>query len=126
MNFIGKKYAHLVCFTDFTKGSDIMNVRLNALNNYTNAGKITGVNKSSSASSSKETASAMQEKNDVITISSRASDYSEVAKIQTSISSEVNSLGSDGRVSALKEAVARGEYNVSSYDIAGSILSRFA
>ena len=102
-----------------------MNIRLNALNNYANTGKIAKLNKGSNSADSKQT-SALAEKNDVITISSRAADYSEVAKVQTEISADVNSLSNESRVSAIKNAVANGEYNVSSYDIAGSILDRFA
>ena len=105
-------------------GSDVMNIRFNALQNY-------------GAQSIKNTVPAVKgaagevkqgfeiAKSDVVSIKADASDVA-AARVKTDIAANVNSLSSADRINAIKAKVADGSYFVSSEDIAGKILERFA
>ena len=64
-------------------------------------------------------------KNDVVSIKADASDVA-AARVKTTIAANVNSLSSADKINALKASIADGSYFVSSEDIAGKILERFA
>lgn len=101
-----------------------MNVRLNALNNYS-AGMIkTTKDMAAEKKITKGAAQSAAAKTDKISISANAADFS-AAKIRGEISASVNSLSGADRISAIKEKVANG-YFVSSEDLADRILDRFA
>ena len=102
-----------------------MSIRLNALKNY-NTTSVNSVSKSKDEKTSAvSTKNDMQVKADKVSITASAGDFS-AAKVQTKISANVNSLSSSDRINEIKKQIAEGTYNVTSEDIAESILDRFA
>ena len=117
-------FAITVLYCINSKGSDLMNINFNTFNK--------GVNKAGSVSNAgnivkNESAPVAggKIKSDVISISAGASDYSEIAKIRTSVAGGVNECGSSEKIASLRSAIANGSYNVSSEAVAGKILNRF-
>ena len=96
-----------------------MNIRLNALKNYNTraTAPVSKVNEAKLSSAKTQNSG----KTDMVSISANASDFS-AAKIQNEISAEVNSLSSGERIAEIKKQISEGTYNVSSQDIAASIL----
>lgn len=102
-----------------------MSIRFNTLKNYNtgvaSAPKKSGESKAVNGKLSGYTSG----KTDMVSISAKAADFS-AAKVKTTIAANVNSYSSAERISDIKEQVSAGTYNVSSQDIAKSILNRFA
>ena len=102
-----------------------MNIRFNALQNYgANSIKNTVPAAKGGSNDVKSTGFEIA-KSDVVSIKADASDVA-AARVKTDIAANVNSLSSADRISAIKAKVADGSYFVSSEDIAGRILERFA
>lgn len=59
---------------------------------------------------------------DKITFSGEASAKAEIGRVTSTVSAEVNSLGSAERLAALREQVQAGTYEVSAEDIADAII----
>lgn len=100
-----------------------MNIRFDAMRNYSTQGLKTPVPQKPSGEMRAQGLSAA--KNDVVSIKADASDVA-AAKVRSTISANVNSLSSADRINALKASIADGSYFVSSEDIAGKILERLA
>ena len=100
-----------------------MNIRFNAFKNYNT--QVSSVNNVDSKASGTKSKNVSAGKTDTVSISATASDFSS-AKVITDISSNVNGLSNNERVSSIKEQVKNGTYNVSSQAVADSILDRFA
>ena len=100
-----------------------MNIRLNALKNYNTraTSSVSKVSESKLSSVKTQTAG----KTDTVSIKANSADFS-AAKVQNEISANVNSLSNADRIAEIRQKIADGSYNVSSQDIAASILDRFA
>ena len=102
-----------------------MNIRLNnAMRNYGAQSLKTAPSAQKSGADTKAAGFEIS-KNDVVSIKADASDVA-AAKVKTTIAANVNSLSSAEKISALKASIADGSYFVSSEDIAGKILERYA
>ena len=107
-------------------GSDLMNIRFNALQNYGAQSLKSGIVPQKSSQADVSRAGSFEiAKSDVVSIKADASDVA-AAKVKTNIAANVNSLSSADRINALKESIKDGSYFVSGEDIAGKILERFA
>ena len=103
-----------------------MNIRLNnAMRNYSAQGLKTSAAAQKSVGSDVKAAGFDISKSDVVSIKADASDVA-AARVKTTIAANVNSLSSADKINALKASIADGSYFVSSEDIAGKILERFA
>lgn len=101
-----------------------MDIRFNALNSYSVSGKmnVSGAKKNSLNKNDKKISDV---KLDSISISNNAVKNSEIFKLNSTIRAEIDGASNSDKISALREAVKNGSYNVSSDDIAGAILDRF-
>ena len=103
-----------------------MNIRLNnAMRGYSTQGLKTAASAGKSAGADVKAAGFDISKNDVVSIKADASDVA-AARVKTTIAANVNSLSSADKINALKASIADGSYFVSSEDIAGKVLERFA
>ena len=100
-----------------------MNIRFDAMRNYTAQG-LKGPSAPQKTNEVKAQGGNFA-KSDVVSIKADASDVA-AAKVRSTVAANVNSLSSADRINAIKASIADGSYFVSSEDIAGKILERFA
>ncbi|MGN0623409.1 MAG: flagellar biosynthesis anti-sigma factor FlgM [Oscillospiraceae bacterium] len=100
-----------------------MSIRLNAYKNY-GAGMAQAVSDKKTLPKGASAGSAAS-KTDTVSISANAAEYS-AAKVRSEVSAQVNALSGSDRLAGIKAQIAGGEYAVSSEDLAGRILERFA
>lgn len=101
-----------------------MSIRLNAYKNY-GAGMAQAVSDKKQTLPKGASASSAASKTDTVSISANAAEYS-AAKVRSEVSAQVNALSGSDRLAGIKAQIAGGEYAVSSEDLAGKILERFA
>ena len=65
-------------------------------------------------------------RNDVISISADAVDYSKISDIKKSITSNATNYNDTEKIDSLKKLISDDKYSVSSKDIADKILERLA
>lgn len=102
-----------------------MNIQFNSVNDCNKLNRISNLSKAVSKNTVVDFPSSAM-RNDVISISADAVDYSKISDIKKSITSNATNYNDTEKIDSLKKLISDDKYSVSSKDIADKILERLA
>ena len=102
-----------------------MNIQFNSVNSCNKFNRISNSSKAVSKNTVVDFPSSAM-RNDVISISADAVDYSKISDIKKSITSNATNYNDTEKIDSLKKLISDDKYSVSSKDIADKILERLA